>query len=264
MCARSPRITSSPRSVWESTPHRLPSIPLATYTAASLPTISAERRSSRLTVGSSPYWSSPTSASAIARRIAGVGTVKVSLRSSIVFRAVTCQGLQQSSERRHDERRNDDRRQEVRDLHVPDGEKSETHAHEEQAADRAHLPELQIRKHSDEQRCADREAALIDKDEGDGEQNAPPERRGERDRREAVEHALHREEGRVPGEAVLDRPEERERPDAEDDRRRDESLRHGARASAREALLERLAELIQPRVDADERADDPTEQCRSE
>ena len=36
----------------------------------------------RLTVGSSPYSSSPTSASAIARRISGVGVVNVSLRSS--------------------------------------------------------------------------------------------------------------------------------------------------------------------------------------
>ena len=36
-----------------------------------------------MTVGSSPKTSSPTSASAIARRIAGVGWVTVSLRRSI-------------------------------------------------------------------------------------------------------------------------------------------------------------------------------------
>ena len=36
----------------------------------------------RLTVGSSPYWSSPTSASAMARRMAGVGRVTVSERRS--------------------------------------------------------------------------------------------------------------------------------------------------------------------------------------
>ena len=41
------------------------------------------RFSRRFTVGSSPYWSSPTSASAIALRIAGVGLVNVSLRSSM-------------------------------------------------------------------------------------------------------------------------------------------------------------------------------------
>ena len=38
----------------------------------------------RLTVGSSPYWSSPTGAAAIAERIAAVGRVTVSERRSIV------------------------------------------------------------------------------------------------------------------------------------------------------------------------------------
>ena len=41
-------------------------------------------RLSRLTVGSSPYTSSPTSASAIARRISGVGVVTVSERRSTI------------------------------------------------------------------------------------------------------------------------------------------------------------------------------------
>ena len=44
--------------------------------------ISAQRSSSRFTVGSSPYQSSPTSASAMARRISGVGRVTVSERRS--------------------------------------------------------------------------------------------------------------------------------------------------------------------------------------
>ena len=41
------------------------------------------RASSALTVGSSPATSSPTSAAAIAARMAGVGLVTVSLRRSI-------------------------------------------------------------------------------------------------------------------------------------------------------------------------------------
>src|SRR5579872_5902515 len=60
-------------------------VPVATKSPASLPMISAARCSSRFIVGSSPYTSSPTSASAIARRIAAVGRVTVSLRRSIVL-----------------------------------------------------------------------------------------------------------------------------------------------------------------------------------
>src|SRR5580658_7249014 len=60
----------------------LPIVPVGTNSAASLPAISAARASSRFTVGSSPYPSSPTSASAMARRISGVGRVTVSLRRS--------------------------------------------------------------------------------------------------------------------------------------------------------------------------------------
>jgi hypothetical protein len=42
-----------------------------------------DRSWSRLIVGSSPYWSSPTGAAAIAARISGVGRVTVSERRSI-------------------------------------------------------------------------------------------------------------------------------------------------------------------------------------
>src|SRR6266702_3140845 len=59
---------------------RFPMHPVGTNSAASFPKISAARRSKRLTVGSSPYTSSPTSASAMARRISAVGRVTVSLR----------------------------------------------------------------------------------------------------------------------------------------------------------------------------------------
>ena len=64
---------------------RLPWVPLVTSTAASLPSISAAIASSRLTVGSSPATSSPTSAVAMAWRISGVGRVFVSLRRSTIL-----------------------------------------------------------------------------------------------------------------------------------------------------------------------------------
>ena len=50
---------------------------------ASLPSSAATRACSSLVSGSSPYWSSPTGAAAIAARIAGVGRVTVSERRSI-------------------------------------------------------------------------------------------------------------------------------------------------------------------------------------
>src|SRR3954453_7432540 len=52
-------------------------------TAASWPSSAAARRSSSVVVGSSPHCSSPTSAVAIAARIAGDGRVIVSVRRSI-------------------------------------------------------------------------------------------------------------------------------------------------------------------------------------
>src|SRR5258708_1653193 len=76
-------IISSPGRVCAQTASRLPMVPLGTYTAACLPSSAATIASRRLTVGSSPHTSSPTSAVAIARRIPSSGTVKVSLRRSI-------------------------------------------------------------------------------------------------------------------------------------------------------------------------------------
>ena len=62
---------------------RLPIEPDGTNSAASRPKTSAARACSRLTVGSSRNTSSPTSASAMARRIAAEGRVTVSERRSI-------------------------------------------------------------------------------------------------------------------------------------------------------------------------------------
>src|SRR5581483_1400806 len=77
-------MTSWPCSVRSLMAMVLPMVPVGTKRAASLPAISAARCSRWLTVGSSPYTSSPTSASIMARRISGVGLVTVSLLKSIM------------------------------------------------------------------------------------------------------------------------------------------------------------------------------------
>jgi hypothetical protein len=76
-------MSSSPGRVWQAMASWFPIVPEDTKSAASFPVISATAASSRRTLGSSPNTSSPTSASAIARRIACVGRVTVSLRRSI-------------------------------------------------------------------------------------------------------------------------------------------------------------------------------------
>src|SRR5581483_2646222 len=84
MCASLPTIASSPRAQCDSSATRFDIVPLATKTAASLPVRSAAIASSRRTVGSSPSTSSPTGASAIARRISSEGSVTVSERRSMM------------------------------------------------------------------------------------------------------------------------------------------------------------------------------------
>ena len=58
-------------------------VPLAVSSPASCPSMAAASSCSSLMEGSSPKTSSPTSASAMARRISSVGLVTVSLRRSI-------------------------------------------------------------------------------------------------------------------------------------------------------------------------------------
>src|SRR5213082_2800527 len=82
MCESRSSTTSWPACVWATSETRLPMVPEATKTAPSLPRREAAIASSRWTVGSSPHTSSPTSARAIASRIAGVGRVSVSERRS--------------------------------------------------------------------------------------------------------------------------------------------------------------------------------------
>src|SRR5262249_37185538 len=80
--ARDPR---APGSLFPGPAHAIPDIhaSLAPQPAACLPVSAAARSCSRMTVGSSPNRSSPTSASAMARRIAAVGLVTVSERKSM-------------------------------------------------------------------------------------------------------------------------------------------------------------------------------------
>ena len=93
MCASEPQMNSEPRtSQCTPTAIRLPIVPDGTNTAASFPNVAAISSSSLMIVGSSPKTSSPTSASAIARRIAGVGFVTVSDRMSMTS-GHSCLGL---------------------------------------------------------------------------------------------------------------------------------------------------------------------------
>ena len=80
-CASASAMTTSPGCVCTFTATRLHMVPLGNQSAASLPSSAATRSCSRFTVGSWPSCSSPTSAAAIAARIAAVGRVPVSLNS---------------------------------------------------------------------------------------------------------------------------------------------------------------------------------------
>src|SRR6266849_1272176 len=77
--------TSSPGRVCTLTAISLHMVPEGRKTAASLPRRSATISWSRFTVGSSPFCSSPTSASHMKRRMSGVGLVRVSLKRSITM-----------------------------------------------------------------------------------------------------------------------------------------------------------------------------------
>src|SRR4051794_7151434 len=77
---------SSPREQCAMSAARLDCVPDGKKSPASMPKRSAQTACRRLTVGSSPKTSSPTGASAMARRIAGDGWVTVSLRRSIMGR----------------------------------------------------------------------------------------------------------------------------------------------------------------------------------
>jgi hypothetical protein len=75
-------MTSSRTFVHILTAIELAIVPEGQKSAASMPMVSADSASSFWTVGSSPRTSSPTTASAMARRIFSVGLVTVSLLKS--------------------------------------------------------------------------------------------------------------------------------------------------------------------------------------
>src|SRR3990172_8899031 len=75
---------SSPRWQWLISAARFDWVPLGKKSAPPRPKSAAVRSCSRSTVGSSPKTSSPTSAAAMAARIAGPGRVTVSLRRAIM------------------------------------------------------------------------------------------------------------------------------------------------------------------------------------
>src|SRR5919112_1799795 len=81
-CASAPASSSPPGGTSSCNAIWLAIEPDGQNSAASCPNSAATSRSSALTVGSSPNTSSPTSAFAIASRIAGVGRVTVSDRRS--------------------------------------------------------------------------------------------------------------------------------------------------------------------------------------
>ena len=61
----------------------LPIVPVGGHNAAGVPSSAATRACSALVVGSSPNWSSPTGAAAMAARMPAVGRVTVSERRSM-------------------------------------------------------------------------------------------------------------------------------------------------------------------------------------
>src|SRR5690349_8220987 len=77
-CASESATSSSPWATCSRRHSWLAIDPVGAKSASSCPSSSATRCSSRRTVGSSPKTSSPTGASAMARRIAAVGWVRVS------------------------------------------------------------------------------------------------------------------------------------------------------------------------------------------
>src|SRR5688572_7955262 len=80
-----PTIASSPRWQWLMSAARLDCVPDGKSSADSKPKISAARACRRLTLGSSPKTSSPSSAAIIAWRIPADGRVTVSDRKSTVM-----------------------------------------------------------------------------------------------------------------------------------------------------------------------------------
>ena len=162
-----------------------------------------------------------------------------------------------------DERgRDHERRQEVADLDVLDVEQLERDPDDRDAARRGEHGQRLADEQILEQAGAERDRALDQQDRHGGQPDAPAERRGQRDRGEAVEHRLRREQLVVAGQAVLDRADDGERADAEQQRRGDEPLgdRRVCSFAPRSRSWRRSPSALQPALDPDRLADDAAEQ----
>ena len=109
-----------------------------------------------------------------------------------------------------------------------------------------------------EQRSRQRQAALHDQHGPGGEQHAPAEHGGERERGDEVEGALQREQPVIAGDPILQRTQNRERPDAKQQTGRHERPAHRA-PTLGEATLQGIAKALERSVYAQELADDETQ-----
>ena len=98
----------------------------------------------------------------------------------------------------------------------PQPQQADGDADEHQPAGGAQGGDVRVRQHVAEQRAEPGQRALDDEHRERLTRDAPPERRGERDRGEPVERRLEVELVGAPAQAVVQRAEDRQRPDAED------------------------------------------------
>ena len=103
-------------------------------------------------------------------------------------------------------------------------EQADGHPDQHQRAGRAERGDVGVGQHVAEDDADDGQRALHDEHRERAGRDPPAERRGERDRREAVEGGLEVELVGAAAEAVAERAEDRERADAEQQRAGDEPL----------------------------------------
>lgn len=103
------------------------------------------------------------------------------------------------------------------------------------------------------------QAALIDKDSANGGQDAPSQRSGEAQSREAIQRCFNGQFADVAVEAVEQRSQDGQRADTEDEARCDESFAEGI-APVRQALLHPVAHAREPVFDAEQFADEATDE----
>ena len=113
----------------------------------------------------------------------------------------------------------------------------------------------------------DGQRALDHQDDQRGGGDPPAEAGGERDRGEPVQGRLERQLVDAAAQAVVQRAEDGQRADAEHQGRRTKPSTNRSRSpprAVRDAPPDRVAEALQPVLDAEQRADDPADQHRAE